>query len=145
MKKIFSIVFLSVLFWGCAKKIIPVNAKLPSSISGPVVTSNVEMPETVTNNTTPSNIPTTFTTSATSSSKIVVKMGTQTPEVMAQIAGQSTFNAKCGRCHQLKVTTNYTSDRWAAVMAVMSNASHANLSETERVNVLAYVQANSQK
>lgn len=68
---------------------------------------------------------------------------TQTPEVMAQIEGQKTFNAKCGRCHGLKVTTDYTDVRWVQIMQVM--ATKANLTATEKDNVLAYVRANCKK
>ena len=145
MRKTFTIAILSLMVWGCAKKIAPLKAVLPSSNSGSVSSSNVELPKSTTNNSIPTSQPTVFTTSETSNSKTVVRAGIQSPEVLSQIAGQATFNAKCGRCHQLRVTTNYTSDRWAAVMAVMSNSAHANLSETERENVLAYVQANSKK
>jgi nitrate/TMAO reductase-like tetraheme cytochrome c subunit len=59
------------------------------------------------------------------------------------IAGQQTFNAKCGKCHAYKATTDYTADRWVSIIAVM--APKANLNETERSNVLAYVRANSKK
>ena len=145
MRKTFTIAILSLMVWGCAKKIAPSKAVLPSSNSGKISSSNVELPESTTNNSIPTSQPTVFTTSETSNSKTVVKAGVQSPEMLSQMAGQATFNAKCGRCHQLRVTTNYTSDRWAAVMAVMSNSAHANLSETERANVLAYVQANSKK
>ena len=46
--------------------------------------------------------------------------------------GQSTFNVKCGKCHGLKVTTDYTADRWVSIMQVM--ATKAQLTETEKEN-----------
>ena len=61
----------------------------------------------------------------------------------AAIAGQAIFNAKCGRCHGLKVVSDYTVDRWISVMQVM--AMKANLTETEKENVLAYVKANAKR
>jgi mono/diheme cytochrome c family protein len=61
----------------------------------------------------------------------------------AAIAGQSIYNAKCGRCHGLKVTTDFTAERWASIIAVM--APRANLTDAERENVYAYVKANSKK
>ena len=145
MRKTFTIAILVIMVWGCAKKMAPSKAILPSSNNVSVNSPNVVLPESTTNTPTPVNQPAVATVSGTNNTKTLVKMGTQSPEVLSQIAGQATFNAKCGRCHQLKVTTNYTRDRWAAVMAVMSNSTHANLSDMERENVLAYVQANSQK
>ena len=62
---------------------------------------------------------------------------------MALRAGQQTYSAKCGRCHGLKVTTDFTELRWVQVMQVM--APRANLTETEKENVLAYVRANAKK
>ena len=143
MKKFFTIAFLTLMIWGCAKKMAPAKATLPPPNTGGVVSNNSETPIAVVNNTTPVITQTVFTANETSGTKTVTKQGTQSPELLAQIAGQATFNAKCGRCHQLKVTTNYTADRWSAVMAVMGNASHANLSDTEKENVLAYVRANA--
>ena len=38
----------------------------------------------------------------------------------AAIAGQATFNAKCGKCHGLKPAGDYTAERWAQILAVMA-------------------------
>jgi mono/diheme cytochrome c family protein len=57
--------------------------------------------------------------------------------------GQSIFNAKCGRCHGLKIPSEYTDIRWVQIMQVM--AMKANLNETEKANVLTYVRANAKK
>ncbi len=150
MKKIFTIVALSLLVWGCAKKMAPAKTTVPASNNGSVISTpstNAEKPTTVINTPAPVNNPTLFTTNPNEvgGTKTVVKSGTQSPELLSQIAGQNTFTAKCGRCHQYKVTTDYTADRWASIMAVMANATHANLTETEKENVLAYVRANSKK
>ena len=145
MKKIFTIVLLSMMIWSCAKKMAPEKSSIPGSNTGSVGSSNSETPTSVANNTQSANSSALFTTNEVSGTKTVVKEGTNSPEVMSQIEGQSTFNTKCGRCHQLKVTTNYTADRWASIMAVMANPTHANLSDTERQNVLAYVQANAKQ
>ena len=145
MKKIFTIVALMLLVWGCAKKMAPVKTPPPASNTGSAISTNNETPASTVSNTPVGNTPTDFTTSQTTASKTVVRSGITSPEILAQIAGQSTFNAKCGRCHGLKVTTDYTHDRWASIMAVMANASHANLSDTEKDNVMAYVWANCKK
>jgi mono/diheme cytochrome c family protein len=57
--------------------------------------------------------------------------------------GQGTFNAKCGKCHGLKATSDFTADRWVNILQVM--AIKANLTEGEKENVLAYVKANAKK
>ena len=149
MKKTFTILTLTILVWGCAKKMAPAKATTPTANTGSAIVKNTETPPPVVNTPPPApittNTPTVFTTNETAGTKTVVKAGTQSPEVLAQMAGQSTYSVKCGTCHGLKVTTDYTADRWASVMAVMGNASHANLNSTEKENVLAYVRANSKK
>ena len=72
-------------------------------------------------------------------SKTTRDASTITPEMQ----GQTIYNAKCGSCHYLKVTTDYTADRWISIMQVM--AIKANLNDTEKENVLAYVKANAKK
>ncbi len=149
MKKTFTIVAITVLIWGCAKKMAPAKTTIPTSNTGSVIAKNTETAPPVINTpapvNTPANTSTVFTADANNATKTVVKAGMQSPQVLQELAGQSTFNAKCGACHGLKVTTNYTSERWASIMAVMANGSHANLNDTEKENVLAYVRANSKK
>ena len=145
MKKIFTIVALTIWVWGCAKKMAPAKTIPPSSNTGSSISTNNETPASTVSNTPATSTQPVYTTSETLGSKTVVRAGTTSPEVLAQMAGQSTYNAKCGRCHGLKVTTDYTADRWASIMAVMANPSHANLSDTEKDNVMAYVRANSKK
>ena len=67
----------------------------------------------------------------------------RTAEEKTLITGQSIYNTKCGQCHGLKVTTDYTAAHWASVLAVM--APRANLTDAEREQVYAYVKANSKK
>ena len=147
MKKLFTIIAFTLLVSGCAKKTSPANSNGFSPTNGSAISGNNEKPGSNLNNTVSGseNTNTVFTTSETSQTKTVVKAGTSSPEVLSQIAGQSTYNAKCNRCHQYKVTTDYTADRWASIIAVMANATHANLTDIERFNVLAYVRANSKK
>ncbi len=151
MKKIFTIAILSILIWGCAKKMAPAKTNVPASNIGSVISNNSETPIAVPNNTQPVSNTQPLRFQDLDSNNILVKNKpslkntTASPDVMAQIAGQTTYNAKCGRCHGLKVTTNYTADRWASILAVCANSSRANLNDSERSNVQSYVSANSKK
>lgn len=62
------------------------------------------------------------------------------PAVSAEVitAGKTTFATKCGRCHALKNPGDYTSVQWVPLVNVM--APKAQLTDTEKANVLAYVQ-----
>jgi len=139
MKRTFTLFALTVMVWGCAKKITPVASGTGiSSNSGSVVNApasskseNAPVVNTAPVGTTPST-PTGSRTPAEGST-------TKSPEML----GQATFNAKCGKCHGLKVTTDYTVDRWISVMQIM--APKAKLDDTEKENVLAYVKANAKK
>ena len=79
------------------------------------------------------------TTPATPAGTRSAEVITKTPEML----GQSTFNAKCGKCHGLKIASDYTVDRWISVMQIMAPKAH--LDDTEKENVLAYVKANAKK
>lgn len=63
------------------------------------------------------------------------------PVVSAEViaAGKTTFEAKCGRCHALKNPGDYTAVQWVQLVGVM--APKALLTDTEKNNVLAYVQS----
>ena len=113
MKKIFSASVLMILVWGCAKKITPSNSGTsPSnSQSTPAETNTGKGTEPVA-----ILIPTTNTGAA--ETKVAPKEATA--EDAAIIAGQSLYTAKCGRCHNLKVTTDYTAERWTDILAVMA-------------------------
>ena len=143
MKKVFTVLSVSVLIWGCAKKIAPVKSEAPSSNIG----------SSSQNNSTPvSNTTTTTTTSTTStepnnplSPKALTPIDPNklSPEEAAKVLGQQTFNAKCNKCHGYKPPSEYTDLRWVQIMTVM--AIKANLTETEKANVLAYVRSNAKK
>jgi cytochrome c len=69
----------------------------------------------------------------------------KTPAVdnVAIASGQQIYNNKCGRCHGLKRTEDYTAERWVGIMHDM--AFRARLDSVEKSNVLAYVQANAKR
>lgn len=142
MKKVFSIVALTILVWGCTKKMSPAKTTTPSSNTGSVISANDNKTVTVTN-TPATNTVSEISNSGTNATKTAVKERSISAADLSLIEGQSTFNAKCNRCHAYKVTTDYTDSRWVSIMQVM--AIKANLTETEKSNVLAYVRANSKK
>lgn len=139
MKRTFTIVTLSILVWGCAKKVTPVasgsgvSSNSGSVVNAPATSANTEAP--VTNTTPLGTAPATPAGSRTTPAE----GSTKSPEMM----GQSTYNAKCGKCHGLKVTSDYTAERWISIMQVM--AQKARLDDTEKENVLSYVKANAKK
>jgi cytochrome c553 len=121
MKKGYSIFIctLVVLVWSCAHKISPAATAGNTSTTTPMAGSTA--PAGNTESATPD----------------VAKTSS------AAMLGQTTYTAKCGRCHELKVTTDYTTDRWVGIMQSM--APKAQLNDAEKENVLAYVQANAKK
>jgi PBP1b-binding outer membrane lipoprotein LpoB len=140
MKRTFTVIALTVLVWGCAKKVTPVASGTGMSTnSGTVVNVPASSPKTATTpvaSTTPSGT----TTATTAASRGQVEgAAAKSPEML----GQATYNAKCGKCHGLKIASDYTVDRWISVMQIM--APKAKLDETEKENVLAYVKANAKK
>jgi len=144
MKKLTAILVASVVIWGCSKKMSPGTTTSTGGNNGTVV-NNAPAPmgdaknNTNTNTTTPAPIAQ-GDNSATTVAKTAANISPETAQLMQ---GQATHNAKCGRCHGLKITTDYTAERWVSIMQVM--ATKARLDETEKANVLAYVQANSKK
>lgn len=143
MKKIIPVLSIVVLIWGCAKKMTPAKSETP--VSNNTATNSSTTPTTTVTTTASTNTTTTGAvpgpTTASSNTKPLARPGEGNDA--AAIAGQATFNAKCGRCHGLKVVSNYTWERWISIMQVM--AMKANLDATEKENVLAYVKANSKK
>jgi cytochrome c553 len=59
------------------------------------------------------------------------------------VAGKQTYIANCGRCHSLKNTSDYTTDEWVPLVDKMAHK--AKLSDSDKANVLAYVQANAKQ
>ena len=132
MKKILPAFVLIILVWGCAKKITPANAETGSNAPAaqmPVDYNTGAGTQAPVENT------------GTSGTKVAPKE--KSAEETTILAGQNIYNAKCGRCHGLKITTDYTAERWANILAVM--APRANLTDAERENVYAYVKANAKK
>lgn len=76
------------------------------------------------------------TTTTTTATKPVVS-----PELIA--IGKATYEAKCGRCHALHAPDEFTAEKWVPYVDAM--ALKAKLTDTEKTNVLAYVQANAKK
>lgn len=134
MKKILPAFVLILLVWGCAKKVAPSNSA-SSAGSNPAVPAD----NNVGRGTDPAAPVANTGTFGTKEAPVKE----QSAEDLAAVTGQSTYNAKCGKCHGLKVTTDYTADRWASILAVM--APKANLTEVEKENVYAYVKVNSKK
>jgi cytochrome c5 len=64
-----------------------------------------------------------------------------TPEAIA--AGKAVFETKCNRCHELKDTKIYTTDRWTSILRIM--IPRARLEEEQARQVTSYVMANSKK
>jgi mono/diheme cytochrome c family protein len=139
MKKIGSITALVLLVWSCSHKMTPAKTETPSTNSG--MNAPVNDKSSATTNTT-ATTSTTASTSTTSTSSRNVDRTATGPDATV-VAGQSTYNTKCGRCHGLKIVADYTVDRWISIMQVM--AMKANLSDTEKQNVLAYVETNAKK
>jgi len=144
MKRILPALIIMISVWGCAKKITPARSETPVSNTGSVSTQTMPADsklgtETKSTTTTSTAAQTPIENTGTTGTKIA-PTGTS-PEASAAIAGQATYNSKCGRCHGLKATVDYTAERWASILAVM--APRANLDATEKANVYAYVKANA--
>lgn len=152
MKKLFTVIAISVFVWGCAKKISPqTSSGIGSSNSGTVSAAPGMSPKfgnsapVATAPVTPAASPIapaavpSVPSTPTGTRSPTERLGTSSPEML----GQATFNVKCGKCHGLKVTTDYTADKWISIMQVM--APKAQLSDGEKETVLAYVKANAKK
>lgn len=138
MKKATLILTLAVFVFSCAKKSTPAasSGSAPAGNSGKVVSGGAPAaPAAPATAATPAVLPNENTGSKTPATPAT----NASPEVM----GQSTYNAKCGKCHGLKPTSDYTADRWVSIMQVM--APKARLTDAEKDNVLAYVRANAKK
>ena len=136
MKKTLSIIALTVLVWSCSHKMTPAAAGSGTG-AGAGSGTTAAAPSATSSSAPVAVIPEDKTGSKTAPATDAAKASS--PEIL----GQSTYNAKCGRCHGLKVTTDYTSDRWVSIMQVMAPKAH--LDDTEKSNVLAYVKANAKK
>lgn len=142
MKKLLTVLCLAVLVGSCAKKSTPAKSETPSTNVGGAGNSG-NYGNTGGNNNAANTAAPTPTKNVEDAKTLPPSATAPKAEDAVLIEGQKTFNAKCGRCHGLKVTSDYTDLRWVQIMQVM--AMKANLSETEKANVLAYVRANCKK
>jgi mono/diheme cytochrome c family protein len=69
-----------------------------------------------------------------------VKSNKVTDPVMLE-SGKNLFVANCGKCHDLPVPAHYNSERWVSLVNWM--APKAKLTESEKAQVLYYVQNNA--
>lgn len=82
-----------------------------------------------------------------SSDNIIISNKTNTetkvanPEVAS--AGQTVYTNRCGRCHSLKKTENYTAQQWGNILKSM--IPKAKLNDDEAKQVTAYVIEHSKK
>jgi len=58
-------------------------------------------------------------------------------------AGQTVYTNRCGRCHGLKRTDNYTSQQWENILKTM--APRAKLNDVETRQVTDYLMEHSKK
>jgi nitrate/TMAO reductase-like tetraheme cytochrome c subunit len=135
MKKVSVVLIATIFVIGCSKKSTP----SATNNNGNVPNEKVVVAEANNNNGSGSNATAKIDAASQSARTDAKTSTTKSPEQL----GQATYSTKCGNCHGLKVTTDYTASRWATVMQVM--AIKANLTEEEKQNVLAYVNANAKK
>jgi mono/diheme cytochrome c family protein len=74
---------------------------------------------------------------------VPTQTATTTTSAGDAVAGKQIYIANCGRCHGLKNTSDYTSDEWVPLVDKMAHK--AKLSDSDKANVLAYVQANAKQ
>ena len=53
------------------------------------------------------------------------------------VEGEKVYNAKCGKCHDLKKPSEYNTKEWTSIMKSM--AVKAKLNDVEKSDVMAYV------
>jgi mono/diheme cytochrome c family protein len=141
MKKML-LIFSAAAIFGCAQKTTPAGADTGNPGGGQTMISKgggAPSSQASSGSSNAAATPAILPSGSTSAKIPATPVSSSAPEVL----GQSTFNAKCSRCHGLKVTGDYTADRWVSIMQVM--AGRAGLTDTEKENVLAYVKANSKK
>jgi cytochrome c2 len=65
------------------------------------------------------------------------------PDSPEAIAGKTVFTAKCGTCHDLKNPSDYTAKEWVPIVKEIGRK--AKLNDSDKNNVLAYVQSNAKQ
>jgi len=77
-------------------------------------------------------------TTAAAPQQAPVQFNMMTAASPSVVEGEKVYNAKCGKCHDLKKPSEYNAKEWTSIMRSM--APKAKLSEEERSNVMAYVE-----
>ncbi len=127
MKKIVFISLISIsIFIACSKKVTPAT-----SATTPAKTEQATAPIMGKTETGPA-------TAAGPIQPVAVK----TDEALVE-QGKMVYNAKCGRCHVLKATGDFTASRWDGILRDMMPK--AKLNTDEQNQVIAYVKANAKK
>lgn len=139
MKKLLIPAALVAIVIGCSKQSTPSKSMPPSNNSAPVIVDKPTASSTPSNTSTNTPISTNATNGADGSRNPATRTGPGNSQ--DAIDGMAIYNQKCNKCHNYKITTDYTWDRWASIMQVM--AMRANLTEVEKQKVLAYVHANA--
>ncbi len=77
------------------------------------------------------------------SSAETLKSNAEVADASLLAAGKTIYETKCTRCHGMKPTISYSSERWDSILKLM--ASKSKLTETETQQVTAYVKANAKR
>ena len=77
------------------------------------------------------------------SNKTTTESNTSASTTEVASAGQSIYTNRCGRCHGLKKTENYTSQQWDNILKSMVTKARLNDEETKQVT--AYVMEHAKK
>jgi cytochrome c5 len=133
MKKTIVIFLTAFVLYSCAKKMTPATSSpiTTTKASSEVKADNPAGPVPPPMATIEPTIPATL-----EEAKPIVDPS-EKKETKQVMAGKETFNAKCGRCHDLKTPETYTATKWVKIIDWM--APKAKLDASEKENVLAYV------
>jgi mono/diheme cytochrome c family protein len=133
MKKTIVIFLTAFMLYSCAKRMTPATTSpvTTSKASSEVKADNLPAPAPPPMATAEPTIPATL-----EETKPIIDPS-EKKETKQVVAGKETFNAKCGRCHDLKTPETYTAAKWVKIIDWM--APKAKLDESEKENVLAYV------
>lgn len=83
------------------------------------------------------------TTTTTTAPAIEIPKPANTTDMAMVAEGKNVYEGKCGRCHGLKNTGDYTAERWDGILRSM--VPKAKLNDMETQQVTAYVKANAKK
>ena len=114
----------TLLLVACSRKVVP--AKETGAATTPKATEN------------------TGPAKGTVTSPVVIATSDAAPNDLSMVeSGKTVYSTKCGRCHDLKNAADYTAERWEKILDEM--APKAKLSDDEKKQVAAYVNANCKK